>query len=240
MAMNPREEIQRKIEEEDLRWLLLKAGELHGHFCPFVALGVKASVIAVKRMKAFTEGIDEDILAIVETNNCFSDGVQMTTGCTFGNNALIFKDVGKTAMTLALRGGRGVRVAVKAEYPKKMSDVIPGAREMFDRFILRRETGTPEEMKQFKETWEALSFKQLEIPIEDQFTVQEVSVALPGRAPIFPSVVCSECGDSFMEPRGRLRNGNPICLPCSGDTYYVLEGEGIRAEKGKRQGTEKN
>ncbi len=234
MSLNPREEIQRKIEEGDLTWLLRKVGELHGHFCPFVALGVKASVIAVKRLKAFTEGIDEDILAIVETNNCFSDGVQMTTGCTFGNNALIFKDVGKTAMTLAFRSGKGIRVSVKPDYPQKMAAAIPGAQEMFDRFILRRETGTPEEMKHFKDVWEALSFKQLEVPNEEQFNVEEVSVTLPERAPIHPSAICSQCGEAVMETRARVRNGKIVCLACSGDAYYVLEGSGIRAETNRK------
>jgi formylmethanofuran dehydrogenase subunit E len=102
VSLNPREEIQQKIEAADLRGLLLKTGELHGHFCPFVALGVKASVIALKRLETFTEGIDEEMAAIVEVNNCFVDGVQMVTGCTLGNNALIYKDFGKNAVTLVV------------------------------------------------------------------------------------------------------------------------------------------
>ena len=230
MSMNPREEIQKKIEAGDLRWLLLKTGELHGHFCPFVALGVKASVIALRRLKAFTEGIDEDILAIVETNNCFADGVQMTTGCTFGNNALIFKDVGKTAMTLALRGGRGIRVSLKPGYPEEMTADNPEARELFERFIRRREKGTPEEMRRLKDVWEALSFAQLEVPDERQFDVKEVAVTLPGHAPIHLSRTCAECGEAFMETRGRIRDGKFVCLPCSGDAYFVLEGGGIRVK----------
>ncbi len=228
MSTNPRHEIQEKIEEGDLRWLLLKTGELHGHFCPFVALGVKASVIAIRRLRAFTEGIDEDILAIVETNNCFADGVQMTTGCTFGNNALIFRDVGKTAMTLALRGGKGIRVLVKPGYPEAMTADNPEAKNLFERFIRRREKGTPEEMRRLKDVWEALSFAQLEVPDDKQFKVEEVTVALPGHAPIHPSLVCAECGEAFMETRGRMKNGDPVCLPCSGDSYFVLEGGGIR------------
>ncbi len=232
MSTNPRKEIQQKIEEGDLRWLLLKVGELHGHFCPFVALGVKASVIALKRLNAFTEGIDEDTLAIVETNNCFSDGVQMTTGCTFGNNALIFKDVGKTAMTLAFRSGKGIRVSLKAGYPESMTKENPEAQDLFDRFIRRRQKGTPEEMQRLKDVWEELSFRQLEIPDEEQFDVQDVTVSLPGHAPIHPSLICAECGEAFMESRGRLRDGKPICLSCSGDSYFVLEGRGMHIERG--------
>lgn len=232
MRTNPREEIQQKIKEGDLQWLLLKTGELHGHFCPFVSLGVKASVIALKKLRAFTEGINEEIVAIVEVNNCFVDGVQMVTGCTLGNNALIYKDLGKNAVTLTRRNGKGVRVSVLPEYPQRMSEALPEAKEMFDRFILRRETGTSEEMRRFKEVWEILSFKQLEVPNEEQFKVEEVSVALPGQAPIFPSAICSQCGEAVMETRARIKDGKIVCLACAKDDHFILEGRGMRIERG--------
>ena len=233
MSLNPREGIQRKIEAADLRGLLLKTGELHGHFCPFVALGVKASVIALKRLETFTEGIDEEMAAIVEVNNCFVDGVQMVTGCTLGNNALIYKDFGKNAVTLARRSGRGIRVSVLPGYSQRMSEAVPGAKEMFDRFILRRETGTKEERQQFKEVWEILSFKQLEVPDEEQFKVEEVSVTLPGQAPIFPSAICSQCGEAVMETRARVRNGKIVCPTCAKNDYFILEGRGMHVERGQ-------
>jgi len=232
MRTNPREEIQKKLKEGDLRWLLLKTGELHGHFCPFVALGVKASVIALKRLGTFTEGINEEMVAIVEVNNCFVDGVQMVTGCTLGNNALIYKDLGKNAVTLTRRNGKGIRVAVLPEYPQRMSEAVPEAKEMFDRFILRRETGTKEEMKRFKEVWEILSFKQLEIPNEKQFKVEEVSVNLPGQAPILPSAICSRCGEAVMETRARIKGGKIVCIACAQDDHFILEGRGMRIERG--------
>ena len=39
---NPRAPIEALIRQGDLEGLLCKAGELHGHFCPYVALGVRA------------------------------------------------------------------------------------------------------------------------------------------------------------------------------------------------------
>ncbi|TDA26121.1 MAG: hypothetical protein DSO01_06175 [Archaeoglobi archaeon] len=53
-------------------------------------LGVSRSEIA---------SIGEEILAIVECNNCLTDGVQVATGCTLGNNSLIYLDLGKNALT---------------------------------------------------------------------------------------------------------------------------------------------
>ncbi len=79
----------------------------------------------------------------METHNCFADGVQMTTGCTFGDNALIFRDVGKTATPLALRGGKGIRVALKPGYPEEMTADNSEAQDLFERFIRLREKGAP-------------------------------------------------------------------------------------------------
>jgi len=41
---NPRKNIIRNIKANEQEKLLIKAGQLHGHFCPGLALGVKAAV----------------------------------------------------------------------------------------------------------------------------------------------------------------------------------------------------
>ncbi|MCX8067174.1 MAG: FmdE family protein, partial [Anaerolineae bacterium] len=38
------------IRAGDIHSLLLKAGELHGHLCPFLALGVRAGLIAMQAL----------------------------------------------------------------------------------------------------------------------------------------------------------------------------------------------
>src|SRR6056297_1952335 len=91
----PRYRINNLIKYQNLHDLLLKAGELHGHYCPYLALGVMAAADAVKKLAADTDGM-EDLLAVVETNSCFSDGIQAAAGTTFGNNALIYRDFGET------------------------------------------------------------------------------------------------------------------------------------------------
>ena len=111
---NPRQEIEEAIAAGDLSKLLRMNGMLHGHFCPFSAMGVKAAVRAVRELGVKSTGMEE-VVAIVETNNCFSDGVQFVTGCSFGNNALIYRDYGKTAFTLAKRTGGAVRISVRAD-----------------------------------------------------------------------------------------------------------------------------
>ena len=69
IVQNPRQVIEEAIAAGDLSKLLRMSGMLHGHFCPFSAVGVKAGVRAVRELKAKSRGM-EDVVAIVETNNC--------------------------------------------------------------------------------------------------------------------------------------------------------------------------
>ncbi|MEM2924481.1 MAG: FmdE family protein [Methanocellales archaeon] len=73
----------------------------------------------------------EEVLAIVETNNCFSDGIQFVTGCTFGNNALIYRDYGKIAMTFWRRDGKGIRIAVRPDINELLKKRYPELRQLF-------------------------------------------------------------------------------------------------------------
>ena len=71
----PRQEIEDAITSGDSKRLLELCGLLHGHFCPGSAMGVKAAARAVKELRSRSTGMEE-VVAIVETNACFADGVQ--------------------------------------------------------------------------------------------------------------------------------------------------------------------
>ena len=221
---NPRQEIEKAIATGDLTKLLMMTGMLHGHFCPGVASGVKASVRAMKELNVSSTGMEE-VIAIVETNNCFSDGVQFVTGCSFGNNALIYRDYGKTAFTLTKRNGEAVRVSVKAA-SKFLEENSPEAAKLFQKVVVRRE-GTEADQRRLKELWQHLSFKMLDILDDKLFNVNRMTIELPAYARIFADVQCSICGESIMEPRARIKDGKPVCIPCSNQEYYQLAGDGI-------------
>jgi len=233
LPKNPRASIEAMIREGDLEGLLKKAGELHGHFCPYVALGVRAGYTALKTLGIERNLGMEEVVAIVETNNCFSDGVQMTTGCSFANNALIYHDLGKTAVTVAKRDDghptitQAVRVAVRADYSTSFDERYPEAHELFEKIVTNREEPTPEEQAQLSQLWAETSYKQLSLPEEEIFTVEEKEIDLPPYAPIHESSICSVCGESVMETKARLRNGEPVCIACAGDERYVLDGSGM-------------
>ena len=93
---------------QDQEGLLNQADTRHGHLCPFVSLGVKEGQYAMTAMNQRHTGIEMEV-AIIECNNCFTAGILMVTGCTCGNNPLIFGDLGKIAVTVARReDGQGL------------------------------------------------------------------------------------------------------------------------------------
>jgi len=220
---NPRQEIEEAIASGDLSKLLRMNGMLHGHFCPFSAMGVKAAVRAVRELGVRSTGMEE-VVAIVETNNCFSDGIQFVTGCSFGSNALIYQDYGKTVFTLARRSGDGVRISVRAD--RVSEERSPQATQLFEKVVIGR-GGSEDDKKRLSKLWAELSFRVLELPDEEVFDIKRVAVDVPAYARIFASVRCSVCGENIMEPRARIKNGKPICIPCSVQEYYQLTGDGI-------------
>ena len=222
-----RQAVETMIQSCDLEGLLRQAETIHGHRCPFLALGVKAGQYAMKYLEQESTGMEE-VVAVVECNNCFTDGIQVVTGCTFGNNALIFKDLGKTAVTVARRrDGAAVRLVVRPDFRERMFARYPAAGPLFDKVVVQRQ-GTQEDHHRFRHLWEAVARRELtEVPLEEQVLIQKKTVTLPGYARMFATEICSSCGEGVMEPRVRLKNGEKVCLACAGEDHYLLTGQGI-------------
>lgn len=221
-----RRAIEAMIRSADLGGLLRLAETFHGHLCPFVSLGVKAGQYAMVFLDRPNTGMEE-IIAIVECNNCFTDGIQVVTGCTFGNNALIFRDLGKTAVTVARReDGQAVRLLVRADYREQMFARYPNAEPLFQKVVVQRQ-GTPEDWHRFEHMWEAIARRELKIPLEEQFVIQPLHIDVPEYARIYESVVCSRCGEQLMAPRAVGSPAQPLCRTCAPTGYYLLTGQGI-------------
>ena len=221
-----REAIEAMIRSGDLLGLLRQAEALHGHLCPGVALGVKAGQYAMKYLDREHRGM-EDVVALVECNNCFTDGIQVVTGCTFGNNALIFKDLGKTAVTVARReDGAAVRLVVHPDFRERMFARYPAAGPLFEKVVVQRE-GSPEEEHRLQHLWAAMSRRELEVPLEEQMSIHTLTIKLPEYAPIYPTLICQSCGEGVMEPRTYRQEEKTLCLACARQQYFILTGQGI-------------
>lgn len=220
---NPRQEIEDALAAGNLCRLLEISGLLHGHFCPGSAMGVKAAARGIKELGVKSRGMEE-VVAIVETNSCFSDGVQIVTGCSFGNNALIYRDYGKTAFTLARRTGEGVRISAVTD--RVMEERSPELSELWNKVVVNR-SDSAADSRRLTELWAELAFRIVAVPDEEVLAVRKVRIGVPAYARIFASVKCSACGENIMEPRARMKEGKPVCLPCSEQAYYQLAGDGI-------------
>nr|AGF92818.1 formylmethanofuran dehydrogenase subunit E region [uncultured organism] len=224
----PRTELNHKILDGNVDFVLREAGKLHGHFCPFLSLGVRAGVYATKELGTHSEGMEET-LSIVETNSCFTDGIQYSTGNTFGNNGLIYRDFGKTAFTLADRKGNGIRLRVKEEGFRNRRD--PETEKLFEKVVENRE-GTEKEEKLLREKSREEAFDLLKPPMEELFQIKKgVQADLPDYAPIFEDEYCSDCGEKVMAPKAVEKAGKKLCLDCAEEDFYQLDGRGLSLQK---------
>jgi formylmethanofuran dehydrogenase subunit E len=93
--------------------------------------------------------------------------------------------------------------------------------------VVKERQGTEEDVKKLSHMRIETSFKMLGIPDEELFSISRLKIAVPAYARIFASAKCSVCGENIMEPRARLKDGKHVCLPCSGQAYYQLTGDGM-------------
>lgn len=97
-----------------------KCVEFHGHECPGLAIGFRASQVAIKEM-GLKFSSDEELVCITESKTCAVDGVQVITGCTFGKSNLIYKETGEMAFSFFDRKSNNCIRIVLNKFEGKMS-----------------------------------------------------------------------------------------------------------------------
>ncbi|HQF90959.1 MAG TPA: FmdE family protein [Synergistaceae bacterium] len=183
-----------RLSEDQIR----AAVAFHGHWCPGLALGVRAGELALEEVG---RSGDEDVVAVTETDMCAVDAVQVLTGCTFGKGNLIFVDHGKVAFSFFRReDGKALRFFLR-----------PQRRDLSD-------GGASPEARRLRRCNEILGAR-----LDDLFQRTEVPFILPPEAPIRETLSCPLCGEPFMESRGRLLGGRSVCIPCfeAGDSRLL-------------------
>jgi len=185
-----------------------KCADFHGHICPGLCIGYKVAKAAMTRLEE-DRSEDEQIVAIMETDACSADAVQVLTGCTFGKGNFIYKDHGKMALTLLSRTtGSGVRVVMTGD----------GARpdEEHRALIEKMSTGelTDVERNRFQELHHQRSCRILETPDEKMFTITATNMILPNKARIEPSEPCARCKEPVMKSKLADVKGERVCRGC--------------------------
>jgi formylmethanofuran dehydrogenase subunit E len=187
-----------------------KCAEFHGHVCPGLSIGFRAAKAGLYWLRE-NRADDEELVAIVETDACGADAIQVLTGCTFGKGNFLYRDYGKQAFTLfGRKSGRGVRVCLRP------GALEPTARHRRLMERIRGNEATQEEQDEFGRLHEQKSREILEKPLEELFTLKEISQVLPPKAQIEPSRQCQVCGEPAMASKIQVRDGKEICRSCLG------------------------
>ncbi|MCL5057697.1 MAG: FmdE family protein [Actinobacteria bacterium] len=190
-----------------------KAVEFHGHSCPGLAIGYRVSQIALKELGGLRSQ-DEELVAIVENDACGVDAVMLMTGCTLGKGNLLYRDFGKHVYTFGSRSSnKALRISVNGEILHKQS---PDAQELRKKVF--GGTAIESEKKEFYGYQAQRTDSILDIPENDFCKVEHIDFKFPGKARIFNSIRCDQCGEYVMEAKGRVKNGQIVCIPCS-DSY---------------------
>jgi len=179
----------------------------HGHWCPGLAIGLRAGEYVLKQMG---RSEDEEVVAVVETDMCAVDAIQVLTGCTFGKGNLLYQDHGKLAFTFYRRSdGSGVRLVFDA---KRLAS--PGSEFIeLNQKWLKGELEAEQEARLMAMRAQR-SQDIMSAPLEELFTLKEPAGPMPHAARILTSLVCDQCGESVMESRTRRLEGRTLCIPC--------------------------
>ncbi len=183
--------------------------QFHGHTCPGLAIGFQAAMILMKRLNV-RKAPDEELIAIVETDACGADAIQVMTGCTFGKGNFIFKNYGKHAFSLMDRGKQKVIRACL------LPDVFESDPEYFSLSKkVQSDEASTEETRRFRQLQQDRVRKVLEADPESLFKIEEVSSDLPAKARIMESEICDICGEPTKMDLLRKINSKKICIPCA-------------------------
>lgn len=186
-----------------------KCLDFHGHLCPGLSIGYRATVAGMEWLRE-NRSEDEELVAIVENDACGVDAVQVLAGCTFGKGNFIFRDHGKQVFSFVTRGsGKGVRIALKA-----------GAFVQDDRHLeligkMRASELSDAEWSEFREMHRRKSLDLLEKPLNELFELEPVEIEIPSKARIERSKVCDACGEPTMASKTVIVGDKCLCRTCS-------------------------
>lgn len=196
----------------DDKEILLDTLKFHGHRCWASVAGVRVGLAALRALDV-PRSAGTQLYAILETGEdhggmCFGDGIQYTTGCTFGKGNIRKQPLGKLAVTLIDKAtDRAVRVSDK---PTLQPQIAASA------FMQQRAAGvSPDEIPEADQmelvdlVWNA--------PESDVLTVGKV-FSYPHNW--LPEVMgfrkCDSCGELVAHAYLRAVGDRLMCIPCSG------------------------
>lgn len=187
------------------------AFEFHGHQCPFMPIGYRMGKLAMETLGVEKEP-DHGFFVFAELGEahpqtCLIDGIQAVTGATFGKSTISKTFYGKLAATFYHPQKGAVRIAIRPEFVDSLGK--------FEFFAYRKKGIEPSQIPQavrdeimnwMYEQGDDLLFS-VELRPDFKFTPLKGS---------FNKTKCSACGEYVFDRYVRMKDGQPVCIPCSG------------------------
>lgn len=199
---------------EDYKQELMDMFTFHGHICWASAAGFRAGLVALRKLGTSRAGASSDLHCILEIGDnhgaqCFADGVQCSTGCTYGKWNIGKTGWGKLAFTLVdKKNQKAVRVSYKpGPHHKKVAE---------SSFMRKRGQGIPPTEIPEEEAWEMVDIIR-DTPEEELFNIGDIHPyeweefgEILGMAP------CDQCGELVSKVYLKVVGESHMCIPCSG------------------------
>lgn len=102
--------------DTELKNIMDRAAEFHGHLGPFLAIGVRMGLLAKKTLRS--NGF-KDLSVTVNTGNktplsCVVDGIQVATGCTLGKGNIAVTNLSELSAVFHAKH-KAIRVKMRTE-----------------------------------------------------------------------------------------------------------------------------
>lgn len=112
--------------------MIERGREFHGHLGPFLVLGIRMGLAALKELDSKGH---KDIRAVVRSGSnppisCLADGIQISTGCTLGKGNITVLPDGIPDATFS-SNSRNARFRVKDSIVARISKLSPDSLEEF-------------------------------------------------------------------------------------------------------------
>ncbi len=184
----------------DVREVLQRCIDYHGHYCAGQSLGVR---IAKKGLELASPEELKDLIVFVENDRCIADAVLMATGTRLGRRNLKFVDYGRMAATfINLKKDVAWRVSLKP-----FDSGEEGKEDAKERVL-----GIPDN--------DLLIWKKVKVRLKKE--------DLPGKPERI--VKCVRCGEKVFDGKDLTDSENgkgPLCRACAYGSYYEAGEESV-------------
>ena len=179
------------MDEQELKSLLQRCVDYHGHSCRGQIFGVR---IARKGMELAAAASTRDMIVVVENDRCIADAIQVVTGTRIGRRTMKLVPYGRMAATfMNLAMSRAWRVNLNlGDRPCDDPDLNDAALLMMP----------DEDLLRWREV--RVDFPPHELPGKPQRVVR-----------------CTRCGEKVFDFRDLPDPAGPTCVACAQGGYYA-------------------